>query len=288
MILPTRSTAQGPRPGTTDTSGAATSPADVRTSEKRASVDLLAMVSHELLTPLTIIAASADTLARDDMQLEAGMQQRLLAHVREESDRLGVLLQQLVTASRLQAGRVRVHTRELRSDHLLRRAAGHAMRGRETPICLVIDIHTAPVLADPQLALDVLIRLIERAASQPGVTSIEAGCRRDDTGVRFWVHDDGPTIPPSEQARAFDRFSTTAGDGPGVPTGIGLRLHICRQLVQLMGGSIRLESREHVGTTFHVQLPAASPNHRTRLTFPQPQQQQDGTHARDDRAQQPA
>jgi signal transduction histidine kinase len=254
----------------------------------RAAADLLAMVSHELLTPLTIISGVADTLAREDMELDPGVQDRLLGHVREESDRLGHLLQQLVTASRLQAGTVHVRARPLRPEQLLRGVA-RQLGEYTAPLCLVIDIHAPEVLADPELAWDVLYRLVERAASQPGVTSIEAGCRRDPDGVRFWVHDDGPHIPESEHDRAFRRFSTTAGDGPGIQGAIGLRLHICQQLVQLMGGTIRLESGEHSGTTFHVQLPAAVPNRRSPHAFPQPQlHEQDGRHARHDRAQQPA
>jgi len=81
--------------------------------------------------------------------------------------------------------------------------------------------------------------------------------RRTAQGLTFSVSDTGPGIPEASQARLFQRFEQE--DGPHRSAGSGLGLAICRELVEMMSGSIELESRMGYGSTFRVRLPLSEP-----------------------------
>ena len=79
------------------------------------------------------------------------------------------------------------------------------------------------------------------------------GSRMSDTSARFWVHDDGPGIPPAERDRLFDRFAR--GDASAQRGGTGLGLAIVAAISRAHGGRVELDSEPEAGTTFTIVVP---------------------------------
>jgi CheY-like chemotaxis protein len=103
----------------------------------------------------------------------------------------------------------------------------------------------------------VLLNLANNALKFTERGKVTLRARRIADGLLFSVSDTGPGIPEASQARLFQRFEQE--EGPQRRAGSGLGLAICRELVEMMDGSIELESRLGHGSTFHVRLPLSEP-----------------------------
>jgi len=246
------------RPGSS--TSAPIDPADARHDglAQEALSELLAQMSHEIMTPITTITASVHTLARTDIKIDDATNRKLLMLVIDQSTRLSRLLEQLLRAQRVQIGQLHVYPREVIPAKLVRESVQSldgAMRGR---IRMFVDAAASPVLADSEVVIDVFQRLFENVARHvPGCGPIEVGCRGFQQGVQFWVHDDGGHIPPEEQERLFDRFYSASRED-GSRASLGLGLFLSRMLVEQMGGSISVISNPDDGTTFAFNLPLAA------------------------------
>jgi signal transduction histidine kinase len=107
------------------------------------------------------------------------------------------------------------------------------------------------------MARRVLINLMENAVKfTPPDGRLVVGARHEDEWVHFWVKDNGPGIPLSEQVRIFDKFTRLRGSNKA--GGLGIGLAFCRLAVVGHGGKIWVESESGTGSTFHFTLPVAS------------------------------
>ncbi|MBC7644206.1 MAG: hypothetical protein H7123_03700 [Thermoleophilia bacterium] len=236
-------------------------PADTASNDRLAQEalsELLAQMSHEIMTPITTITASAHTLARTDIKIDEPTNRKLLNLVIDQSTRLSRLLEQLLRAQRVQIGQLHVHPREVVPAKLVRESVQSldgAMRGR---IRMFVDASASSVHADSEVVIDVFQRLFENVARHvPGCGPIEVGCRGFQQGVQFWVHDDGGHIAAEEQERIFDRFYSASHED-GTRASLGLGLFLSRMLIEQMGGSISVISHPEDGTTFAFNLPLAT------------------------------
>lgn len=217
----------------------------------------LAMVSHEFRTPLAVIDSAAQLLTRRAQTTDTGMLDRLGA-IRMGVQRLTMLIDSYLTDERLQSGNMvpdfgtvdpRTLVRSTLEPFLL------AYPGHQFDTAL--DGLPAALYGDGHLLGLVLVNLINNAikySESPARITVSGGC--DGVNLYLEVADRGCGIPENERTRVFDRFfrGTNAGGVPG--TGIGL--HTVQQIVQLHGGSIRVDSRVGQGTAFRVLLPLAT------------------------------
>jgi two-component system phosphate regulon sensor histidine kinase PhoR len=220
--------------------------------------EFIAVVSHELRTPLASVYGAAMTLRRRGLD-EAG-RDSLLSVIYSESERLAHLVDQVLWASRLEAGRVETTTGRCNAAEL----AGGVIAAAQTrlPAGLSLQLHVDQrvpyVAADSEKAKQVLVNLVENAVKySPEGGRIDVSVERVDGYVRFAVRDEGLGIPTHEQRQIFEKFHRldphlTRGVG-----GSGLGLYICRELVQQMNGRIWLVSEEGRGSTFSFELPLA-------------------------------
>jgi len=126
--------------------------------------------------------------------------------------------------------------------------------GKKQSIDLDLDEPLEPVLLDRHRIEQVITNLISNAhkfAAKGG--HIGVALANDDGKLHLTVSDDGPGIPTAHQERVFDKFYVVT-DSRGA-SGVGLGLYIARQLVELHGGQIWVESEPGKGCTFHVVLP---------------------------------
>jgi signal transduction histidine kinase len=222
--------------------------------------DFVSTVSHELRTPLAAIYGAALTLQREDLRLEDDQREKLLAMISGESDRLARTVNDILSASRLDADRLHVAIGSHDAEELTRSVVD-AARFHLPPnieLSLTPEADLPPVAADPDKVRQVLTNLVDNAIKySPDGGPVEVEVTRRDHALRFSVRDRGLGIAQAEQRRIFEKFyrvdpNLTRGVG-----GTGLGLYICRELVRRMHGTIWVESREREGSLFTFELPVA-------------------------------
>jgi two-component system, OmpR family, phosphate regulon sensor histidine kinase PhoR len=224
--------------------------------------EFVATASHELRTPLAAVYGAAMTLRRPDIGSDPAVQTRLLAVIAEESDRLARTINDILWASKLETGQLEL---SIESFDIAESAAQivEAMRAFISQSVFVELSQSGPlppVAGDPDKVRQVLTNLIDNAVKySPHGGRVEVKLERRDRHVRVSIRDEGLGIPPSEQARIFEKFyrldpNLTRGVG-----GTGLGLYICRELVRHMNGRVWVDSAEGEGSTFLFELPLAEP-----------------------------
>ena len=232
---------------------------DLRLQEEltRAKTDYFTNVSHELLTPLSVISCVGDYWERR-YPAEEG-QVRVL---RRNIDRLKRLLRQVLDFRKVESGHLEF--RPAYGDILAfaRRMVADNFAPLAAQKGIVLRQHVPEGTCGGALDFDkvdmMLYNLLSNAVKYtPSGKAVDftVEVRRGDAGPRvvFTVRDEGPGIPQKEQSRVFERFYTGSNGRPGMSNGIGLALS--RELVALCGGSITLESTLGKGACFTLELP---------------------------------
>lgn len=221
--------------------------------------EFLAMVAHELKTPLTAVKGYLQLILRMARRKEMGSMGPKEFGMLEIADRQVTRLSQLVF-DLLDFSMIRMGRLDLRCvDFSLTSLAKDLLaQMQEMAPEVVLDLEGSPdsmVRADPHRVEQVLANLVSNAmkATAPG-GRVHVKIGRDGDSVITSVHDSGAGIPREIQGRVFDRFYR----GPDRShEGLGLGLYISREIVDAHGGRIWLESEVGVGTTFHFSLPAS-------------------------------
>ena len=218
-------------------------------------------VSHELRTPVTTIKLYAHLLQRtspDDEKWQA-----YLTALAQEANRQAQLVEDILQISRIDAGRLELRPRPIPLNELAARAIdSHQTLARERGLTLEHHpVEPGPMtLVDPERTMQVLNNLVENAIHYTppgGAVAISTGQAEADG--RAWatmsVTDTGIGIPEDELPHVFERFFR--GKGPRVMqvSGTGLGLSIAREIVELHGGHVTVETRTGKGTTFTLWLP---------------------------------
>lgn len=222
--------------------------------------EFVSTASHELRTPLAAVYGAAQTLRRHDFALDESGRERFIALIVEESDRLSRIVNEILLANQLDAGRLDLLTETFDPAELLERVAESARTRAPAKVPIELDVpESVPsVGADRDKARQVLVNLVENAVKySPDGGKVELGVRAGPGTVHFFVRDQGLGIPSEEQARIFDKFYRLDPDMTRGVGGTGLGLYICRELVERMGGQISVTSETGVGSTFTFDLPRA-------------------------------
>src|SRR6266513_2514753 len=218
--------------------------------------EFVANASHELRTPLFSLGGFLELL--EDEELDERTRREFLETMAGQVRRLTKLADDLLDLSRLDAGRLHVETQPVELGSLASAAvdefAGVALASvhpLEFTANGAIDAH-----GDPQRVLQIVRILLENAlVHTPPGTPVEVAVRRDDGRAEISVVDGGPGISPEDRAELFDRFYR----GESTKTsGSGLGLAIAKELAELMGGEIELQSVPG-RTVFSLVLPAEEP-----------------------------
>jgi signal transduction histidine kinase len=223
----------------------------------RRSGEVLAIVSHDLRTPLNTISLGTSLLA-DASQPEESRTQ-VLEIIKRAADRMERLIRDLQEVGRLQSGRtLRVEPRRIELSALLREAceALHIQsRAKEQEVACDLPEPPLFVRADPDRVCQVLGNLIGNAIKfTPRGGRIDLAAWREGRWVQVCVTDQGPGIPEADLPRVFEPYWQAESTAR---LGAGIGLKIAKGLVEAHGGRIRVESKLGVGTTFSFTLPVA-------------------------------
>ncbi len=225
-----------------------------RASEAKS--QFLSRMSHELRTPLNAILGFAQLLELDDLPSE---QSSSVDQIQRAGQHLLSLINEVLDIARIEAGQLTVSPEAVLVGEVLEEVT--TLLG---PVAESAAVHMMVepggerdryVRADRQRLLQVLLNLGSNAVkyNEPGGTVAFRTSPVPGDKVRFSVHDTGPGIPPEQQDRLFVPFSRLGAERSGVEgTGVGLALS--KQLVEVMGGSIGVESAPGHGSTFWVEL----------------------------------
>lgn len=225
--------------------------------------NLTAIVGHELRTPLSTVQVCLESLASEpDMPLE--LQQVMIETALTDAERLRRLVQDFLTLSRLETGRMDWHLEPLSIEECIHMALG-GIKARQDQGCLPTIVVTCPpalplIQADGEWVVEVLGKLLDNACKftpSQGTISIHAQDLPESL-LQVTVEDTGRGIDPDRLETVFDRFYQEEGALRRTVGGTGLGLAISRQIIQSMGGSIWAESpgRDR-GSRFHFTLPTA-------------------------------
>jgi two-component system sensor histidine kinase KdpD len=227
----------------------------IETEKLRSS--LLSAVSHDLRTPLAAIAGAASSVAESFDSLDATTRRELLETIREESERLTKLVENLLHMTRLSSGPITLN----RQWQPLDEAIGSALRrmerqlvGREVRVEIAEDLPLAHL--DDVLIETLLVNLIDNATkySEPS-SSLEICGEPISGGVAVEITDRGRGLVPGDEDRIFEMFYRGADAKPD-RRGTGLGLAICQAIVRAHGGTIEARNRPGGGTVVRFVIPS--------------------------------
>ncbi len=220
---------------------------------------LLASISHDLRTPLAVMAGAGSTLAEHGPKLDEATRFSLAHSIEIKAREMSELVSNVLDLTRFESGQVVLRRDWETLDELIGTAlqrleaqlAGHAVELR-------IPADLPPVYVDPALVVQMFTNLFDNAAKYtPPGTRICVSAAADGAFVRVVVEDDGPGLPPGDPARLFDKFQR--GSGEGTIVGVGLGLAICQAIVRAHGGDIEAHRRRGPGARIELTLPANEP-----------------------------
>jgi signal transduction histidine kinase len=229
----------------------------------RARRQLLADVSHELMTPLAAIRGYIETLGMQELKLDDGTRRRYLEIADEETHKLEAIIGDLLDLARLEGGGNTLDSDAVLVDDLLRRVADRhrpALIGRGVTLTTTVKKDTPLIWGDAdrlEQALQNVAANAIRHTPDNGTVSLRAEPAGDR--VRISVTDSGPGIPTEHLPHIFDRFykADAARAGTFVPSGSGLGLSIVRAIVHRHGGEVSADNVPGGGAVFTMMLPAA-------------------------------
>lgn len=225
-----------------------------RTAEEIKST-FISIVSHELRTPVALIKGYASTLRRDDARWDRGVINDSLAVIEEEADRLSKMIDDLLDASRLQAGGLNLNRSDISLRTLAERQAERFLSQSEKHKIVVDFPDDFPViLADEVRIEQVIANLISNALkyASEGEIRIEGSVRLEQVVV--CISDQGPGIDPFDLPHIFDRFYR-ATKAVKQTKGAGLGLYLARAIVEAHGGRIWADPQPDAGARICFSLP---------------------------------
>ena len=184
---------------------------------------------------------------------------RMFSVVNEQTERLDILVRDVLNAERLEAGELVLQTEPISVLPVVRQVA-EQMRTRSThrPLQLPTKPGLPLVLADRDRVAEVLTNLLDNADKySPAGAPVAIEVRADQVEVTVAVRDEGRGLPSGSLEHVFEKFYRADNSDSQPAYGYGLGLYVCRRLIEAHGGRIWAENAPHGGAVFSFTLPVA-------------------------------
>ncbi len=213
-------------------------------------------MSHDLRTPLAVIAGSSSSLAESFDSLDPATRRELLQTVCDESKRLSRLVENLLQMTRISAGRLTVNKQWEPIEDVIGSALNRIERSvGDRPLEVAVPGDLPLGHFDAVLIEQVLINLLDNALKySKSDATITVRAKEIEKGLAVEILDEGLGVQPGDEERLFELFYRGAGAKPD-RRGTGLGLSICRAIVQAHGGHIEIRNRAEGGTCVRFTLP---------------------------------
>ncbi|MBV8776998.1 MAG: PAS-domain containing protein [Alphaproteobacteria bacterium] len=223
--------------------------------------EFIANVSYELRTPLNAIIGFAEILSQGYFGPLTPRQLDYSRGILDSSHRLLSLINDILDLATIEAGYMTLETRRIDVHDMLQSVLTLTReRARNQNLDLTLECPAAigAINADERRLKQAMFNLVSNAIKfTPSGGSIRIAARRDGPDLVLSVSDTGVGIPAAEQARVFEKFER--GDPSLHQTGAGLGLSLVKNLIELHGGAVTMESRAEEGTTVSCRLPTSVP-----------------------------
>ncbi|MDX2085517.1 MAG: ATP-binding protein [Candidatus Melainabacteria bacterium] len=227
--------------------------------------DFVSTVSHEFRTPLTSIKGFADTLLRYGENLPNDQRKRFVTIIKDQADRLTRMVENLLSVSKLGAGRVEMSMRPISLRRMVDKVIQNVQGKNNPDRQFVVEIsNTLPdIWADTDKLEQVLLNLVDNAVKysyDASTVTVQAHVLPEDKErVQIRISDQGVGIPEDHLPRIFTKFSRIDNPLTRLVEGTGLGLYITKSLTEAMEGRIAVTSQQDVGTTFALDFWIATP-----------------------------
>jgi signal transduction histidine kinase len=221
--------------------------------------EFVAVVSHELRTPVTALIGYAKTLRHPEFSEDRMMRTEFLERMERQGDRLLRLVENLLTASNLENNQLPVAVGRVLFEDLCNEVV-EGLAGDADRVHLSVPTDLPVLHTDRQLLSRVISNLIDNALKySPDGSPCELEAHADGERIVFWIQDYGIGIPEAEAPRIFDRFYQVDSSSTRTFRGAGLGLSLVQDLLEHLGGTITVASRQGEGSCFTVTLPVRHP-----------------------------
>ncbi len=223
--------------------------------------EFLSVAAHELKTPLTSLLGFAEALDRiygRGREPDTALVRRALQTIARQSEKINLLVDQLLDVSRIEAGRLQLERKQTDLISIIRTVASDA-QSRTSAHTLVVHAPASLIASVDGLRLEqVITNLVDNAVKySPDGGEIAVSVSRDTDGpARIYVRDHGIGIPETERAHIFDRYYQAHAGAHR--SGMGLGLYVSHQIVELHGGRMDAAFPPDGGTEMRVVLPLES------------------------------
>lgn len=227
---------------------------------QRTQRDVMALVTHELKTPLTAIQGMSELLAQFDP--DATERRTMHLTINEEAKRLARMIEEYLDLTRLESGAQPPRILPFRIEQVVERSLLlldpiAKMKGIGIDRKIAADLPAMP--GDAELIARAFTNLVDNAIKfSPAGSAITIAVEADDASIRIEVADQGVGIAPEFLPRVFEKFYRVPRSGNTVVAGTGLGLAMVREIAELHGGRVRLESEPGAGSVFTLILPLRS------------------------------
>ncbi|MCI1273116.1 MAG: HAMP domain-containing histidine kinase [Clostridiaceae bacterium] len=215
--------------------------------------NLIDTVSHELRTPLTSIQGYTSRLMRQDIEIDEATKQKSLRIIKEQSERLKQLIEDLLTIPDIEGMRLRTVMESVWIPEVLEDARLLIRNKNNTEFVFNIDESFPRIMADKNRLVQVFVNLLENAskyADEGTKVVVDAVC--DDKKAKIFVQNQCPIIPEDKLQKLFGKFIRMDNNTTRTTRGTGLGLFIVKGLVEAMHGEIKLKSTKECGFTVEV------------------------------------
>ncbi len=221
----------------------------------RAKSDFVSIVSHEFRTPLTGIQGFSEMMQGEDLTLEE--MREYAGDINKDAHRLNRMITEMLDLDKMESGRMEIHHEPVDLNAIVTEAADHMRpNAPRHPLTLRLDPLLGEMSGDRDKLTQVITNLLSNAVKySPEGGEIVVSTRVEGNAAHVVVRDHGMGIPKAALETIFERYGRVESLATRHIQGTGLGLPIVRQIVQLHGGSVWVESTVGEGSVFHVTLP---------------------------------
>jgi two-component system sensor histidine kinase/response regulator len=222
----------------------------------RAKDEFLALISHELRTPVSVIFGNIELLSTHGERLAEDDKSAAMTDLRRETRRLRRLVENVLALARVEYGVKNEPVPVSISTIIRQQVERHSQMYPERPIAAQLPGQLPPVVGD-ELSLELALgNLLANAQKySPPDQPIEIAVQADERRVIVSVRDRGPGVPAEDAERIFDPFYRS--ESSGSIKGVGIGLAVCKRLLEAYGGQVWLSAHEGGGSDFSFSLPLA-------------------------------